>query len=340
MNAKYFFLIVLFLCSVLTLQATSRCAAPAPRSASIDHQEQTSTTISWSNVPNARSYQIVMSELYSRTVLETVQISAQTTYTFARQTPGVVYHYEISASYCNGGTYGFATDIISGTAIVDIIIQLVTQGHGAQFNAALPSGIGFPFNFSPSAPLCYIVNGVTTAESPNVAFNFALRAGNEEPIRIGDLGPGISNFWMTGANPIEAHSGSINLFWLHATNFEDGPDLILTPHTPLDLAITLYDDCEFLDGMTELQGHDDVARPEQAIDIYPNPVQDLLQVQIPETGTVEIWDFAGRQWYSREATESVTKQEVDVEAWPTGTYMLRWYPPNKQEPVVQYFMKH
>ena len=352
MKAKYLSLIVLFLYSVFSLHAATRCEAPAPSSASVNHQEPTSTTISWASVRSARSYQVVVSELHSGRVHETVRFRSQTTYTVTGQTPGVAYLYEISASFCNQGPYGARVSVMAGGTVVDIILGLTTEGNGLIIEDVALADFTYNLDFSVNYPSCYVVHGETTALSPNVTFDFALRGGGTSSTELVGLSSNPWNFYLDGYNPVYGRlsDGSFNgtptgpftsLFDLTADNFQYGPDVAFRTHTAMNLTITLYDYCQFIDGSLDLQGHNDVPNPEeQAIEVYPKPAEDLLQVRIPEAGKVEIWDLTGRRWYSHEAAASVAKQDVDVQAWPAGTYMLRWYPPNNQEPVVQYFLKH
>ncbi len=351
MNFKHFSLIILFLCSVFSLQAAIRCQAPAPESINIDHQEQTSTTISWAAVDEADYYRVVVSEFHSGRLVERVQLSSQTTYTVTDLTPGVTYQYDVKASSCEQGPYGPPASVVLGGTVVDIIFQLTTKGDAGLFFVDEVEGefnLTMPFN--PGSPSCYVVQGETTdLASNNTTFEFAINAGGG-PTSLGYLRSNRDDFFVTdGPNPIagKLDLGGPNtlddtktLFTLESTNFAEGPDMSMNILEPMHLTITGHEVCRFEKDRNQLLGQGNIATPEQAIDIYPNPVQDRLQVELPETGRVEIWDFAGRHWYSREAVESGVKQEVDVQAWPVGAYTLRWYPPNDQTPVVKYFMKH
>jgi hypothetical protein len=63
----------------------------------------------------------------------------------------------------------------------------------------------------------------------------------------------------------------------------------------------------------------------KSISVYPNPVKEMLNINIPETGalvTVEIVSVTGEIVWQQKG-HSVTKIEKETNSLPTGVYMVR-----------------
>jgi putative lipase involved disintegration of autophagic bodies len=75
-----------------------------------------------------------------------------------------------------------------------------------------------------------------------------------------------------------------------------------------------------------LQGQPEVMSAESSegkIQVFPNPVSDALQVQVPSTMSGEmlsLYDTNGRLMHSLQSNGST--QSIDVGHFPTGTYLL------------------
>lgn len=356
MKAQHLSLFIILLCSFLSLNAATHCEAPAPSTAHVESDGPTYTTLSWSRVSGAISYQVVVSELHTGTVIGIHQLADQTTHTVTGLTMGIAYKYEISASYCGRGPYGSSISIIWGGTVVDIILQLTcSRGESTVFHEAMPYGSTFDFLFAPNFNGCYRIRGETASSGSDVRFDFGIKRGDNGLVKIGNLISNPDNFFMDDDNnpntsitayPISGYTiNSVNgtalsIMPLFEIDSEGDSGLSLTAKNDLDLMVSVCQHCDFrlADQTLPFQAQNDETNPSQGVQVYPNPVDKLLQLQTPEAGKVEIWDFAGRQWYSRKATDSKINAAVDVQAWPAGTYILRWYPSN-QAPVVRYFMK-
>ncbi|MEL6970181.1 MAG: fibronectin type III domain-containing protein, partial [Bacteroidota bacterium] len=227
MKVKHVSLIVLFLSTFFSLQATTNCEAPAPTSASIDDQWPTAMAISWSEVPGALSYKVVVSEFITGNVVETAYLPARTTFTATGLTPDVAYHYDISASLCASGPYGDPISLSAGGIIVDIILQITCEDGGdTTFDDAVSAGFSseeLEFYVNRTQTECYLVE-VDPAFSPfNETYTFGITSGSTFQVRY-ESGGGDGEFLMsTDENAIHAgvayHGNqtplAINLFDYH-----------------------------------------------------------------------------------------------------------------------------
>ena len=81
----------------------------------------------------------------------------------------------------------------------------------------------------------------------------------------------------------------------------------------------LHDDVLYL-------GNKETTRTEQEdsspLNVFPNPVQDRMTLTLPDSGTVQIADLAGRIWHQTAAVAGV--YELDLAQWAKGLYILRF----------------
>jgi hypothetical protein len=59
----------------------------------------------------------------------------------------------------------------------------------------------------------------------------------------------------------------------------------------------------------------------ESLVLYPNPATDVVYIQLPSRGTVEIWDQAGRRIHY---TQSDSLLNLNTAGWPSGTYQVQW----------------
>lgn len=83
--------------------------------------------------------------------------------------------------------------------------------------------------------------------------------------------------------------------------------------------ILLHDDVPFL-------GNKETTRSEQGdaspLHVFPNPVQNRMTLSLPNSGTVQITDLAGRVWH--QTTAAAGMYELDLSQWAKGLYILRF----------------
>ena len=59
------------------------------------------------------------------------------------------------------------------------------------------------------------------------------------------------------------------------------------------------------------------------ISIFPNPANDNITIELTaDCHTIEIYDSFGRMMMSRQVTESLSHQVVDISKYPSGLYLV------------------
>jgi len=89
--------------------------------------------------------------------------------------------------------------------------------------------------------------------------------------------------------------------------------------------------------------NEDVDIPDNAIEIYPNPVKDILTVSLEAQDTSGDWnvsltDLAGRNVSQRTIQQAAFPLQLDVKNIPAGTYLLTFE--NNQQTLTKRFVKH
>ncbi|MEL7222675.1 MAG: T9SS type A sorting domain-containing protein, partial [Bacteroidota bacterium] len=108
-------------------------------------------------------------------------------------------------------------------------------------------------------------------------------------------------------------------------------------HSDMLLNIYYCEDCELI-RPAGARPADITTKEIDGIKIFPNPVANLLQLQIPKEGFIEIWDLTGRRWFSAKSDED-QNFEIDSSNWPPGTYTLRWNDIDNNPPEIRLFLK-
>lgn len=81
----------------------------------------------------------------------------------------------------------------------------------------------------------------------------------------------------------------------------------------------LHDDALYLGNKETTRSEEEDAKP---LSVFPNPVQDRMTLNLPDNGSVQIVDLAGRVWHQTTATAGV--YELDLAPWAKGLYILRF----------------
>ncbi len=55
--------------------------------------------------------------------------------------------------------------------------------------------------------------------------------------------------------------------------------------------------------------------------VFPNPARELVQINLPASGQVQIIDLSGRIWWHQEAAK---RFNLDISAWPAGQFWVRY----------------
>jgi len=74
---------------------------------------------------------------------------------------------------------------------------------------------------------------------------------------------------------------------------------------------------------------------ENELGLFPNPAVDNFKVELPANGQLQVFNLEGKLLFSKEMNEGI--QQVDIEAFPTGSYIL-WFK-TKDVNYVEQFVK-
>jgi bacillolysin len=82
-------------------------------------------------------------------------------------------------------------------------------------------------------------------------------------------------------------------------------------------------------------GMEEIAQAEQEkLTIYPNPVTDILSVQVSSASEVKIYDMVGKLVYHQQASEN--KMQINVSQWPSAQYVIEAIYENGHKDVVRF----
>ncbi|MBL7802281.1 MAG: CotH kinase family protein [Saprospiraceae bacterium] len=72
----------------------------------------------------------------------------------------------------------------------------------------------------------------------------------------------------------------------------------------------------------QASGADDLSVGEPSIRLMPNPAEQQLRIQLPDTyaGTVEIYDVLGKRWFAASAQPELL---IELANWPAGAYAVK-----------------
>lgn len=344
---KSCFSTVLFLVlNVFSLSAMINCPAPAPASGAIVNEGETSIELRWEEVPGAMSYEVTTIDLSESggTVLTSI-IGGNEILQDDLET-GKEYQFEIRASYCGGGPYGedplvlrAATTIV----IVDVILQIdCDEDPEIIFSGSVSSGDHTNLEIPTDDEGCYLFEFSTQDLDPNVELEMVLTTNQQGGLTLNNLVSNINNFQLSGKRPVKGEiddgfNKNILLLDADARKKKDNFQTVFNWYEDMELTISYCADCELI---MPVPGRPDNTSTKEisAIKIYPNPIANLLQLQIPRKGFVEIWDLTGRRWFSTES-DDYENIEIDSSNWPSGTYTLRWNDHNNNPPEIKLFLK-
>lgn len=346
MNARHLLILLTILSIGLSLSASTVCEAPAPASGQIIDQASDFASVSWSAVPNALSYQVETTETSTGTLVAS-EVVYNTTYSRGNLNPGEEYSFNIRASYCQHGPFGeglaihFQTEVI----VVDVILQMECA-EGTTDTGSYSVGDIMTIDLSEGG--CYQLSVKTLTSNPQIEIDLAITRMNNGngPVLIGNFASNPNEFNMYGNGPVAGvmnfDEGNLPLFNMNSINILGNTYLRAGWLQDVEVTLTRCPSCELTlgGGMHPLEMEGDI-EPETPISVKlaPNPVQDVLQLDLDVAGQVEIWDMTGRRWASLGKENPQVHYNLDVRNWPAGTYIVRWHSPDNP-PGVQYFLKH
>ncbi|MEL7249722.1 MAG: T9SS type A sorting domain-containing protein [Bacteroidota bacterium] len=344
MKNVYLFLGFLLLFCNLNLHAATICEAPAPTFAQVTSVGNDHATVSWAPVFGAQSYSVSTTQNNTGVIVAN-EIITGTSYTIDNLSSGEEYSISIRASYCEFGPYGAAVDVSFQTEIivVDVILQ---SGCIDQFNGVSDQyAAGETTTFELEEIGCYLLQ-VQAFSNPQIEFNLAFTSLGNATALIGNYESNPTNFYLLGNGPVNAvminAEGSVPLLSMNSIQLQLGSAMNLNWEQDVSATLRRCSECNFTLG--------DQTRPlisnfslgtasDMILELYPNPVQDQLNILLPVPSQVEVWDLVGHKWVTLGQTDPLQSYKVDVSYWPVGTYVLRWRDPN-DVPKVQYFLKH
>ncbi|HYD20157.1 MAG TPA: T9SS type A sorting domain-containing protein, partial [Flavipsychrobacter sp.] len=60
------------------------------------------------------------------------------------------------------------------------------------------------------------------------------------------------------------------------------------------------------------------------LQVYPNPVTDIVRVQLPDAnGTLTVINSGGQAIYTKDHRDS-SELSINTASWPAGVYTIRW----------------
>ncbi|MGB1031996.1 MAG: T9SS type A sorting domain-containing protein [Flavobacteriales bacterium] len=153
---------------------------------------------------------------------------------------------------------------------------------------------------------------------------------------IGDYLP------VCGCDSVTYWNGCIAMTQYGVSSFTDGACDCLNPNVPQDMGcfdifepvcgcnnLTYGNECyAYLDGVTswtpgECKGNSVEEGQELDVLVYPNPVKDVLNIELSNNGlySLELFDSQGRLVYSQRAL--LSRCEIKMDQFSRGTYVLR-----------------
>ena len=272
--------------------------------------------------------------------------SAQTStsYTIDNLLSGEEYSISVRASYCEFGPFGAPVDVSFQTEIivVDVILQsgCIDQLNGINDHYAA----GETTTFELEETGCYLLQ-VQAFSNPQIEFSLAFTSLGNTSTLIGNFESNPANFHLLGNGPVNAvminGEGSVPLLTMNSSQQQWGAAMNLNWEQDVSMSLIRCSECNFTFG--------DETRPlisnfnsgivsDRILELYPNPVQDQLNILLPTPSQVEVWDLVGRKWATLGQTNPYRTYRLEVSKWPAGTYVVRWQNPNGV-PEVHYFLK-
>lgn len=340
---RFLFAVVSLMFPVL-LSANSFCVAPAPSSGHITEQGNDFASIDWDAVPGALSYEVTTTDTDNGQVVAQV-IVTNNNHTQGSLIAGSHYEIEVRSSYCTAGPYGepLSFNVHTDIVIVDIILQMQCVEEVNTSQTPVLAGDETILDIQENG--CYRIQLETDVTGEPKTVEIGLKLASNGQLLAGNLEGNPSEFEMTGQGPVLGRfaSGDENIQLFSLAMNQQGPQYRSINFEWLaeaDININYCSNCQFVydNDRDKLQMEEEQS---QAVNIkmHPNPVNSLLQLQIPQEGQVQVYDLNGKQWFYADAFGENQTMALDVNSWPSGTYILRWHQADLP-PLVQYFLKH
>lgn len=74
----------------------------------------------------------------------------------------------------------------------------------------------------------------------------------------------------------------------------------------------------------------------EVFSIYPNPANDILNIELKDIGKIEIIDLEGNIIYRKDILKAGVN-EIDISQFSNGTYIIKYY--SNQEVYFNKFIK-
>lgn len=75
---------------------------------------------------------------------------------------------------------------------------------------------------------------------------------------------------------------------------------------------------------------------EDVFSVYPNPANDMINIELKDIGKIEIIDLEGNVIYKKDILKAGVN-EIDISQFSSGTYIIKYY--SNQEVYFNKFIK-
>jgi hypothetical protein len=326
----------------------TNCPAPAPTAGAILEEGDSFISLRWEEVPGAISYEVTTVDLNEGSSVSTNVID------FSEHLESNLeadndYQFEIRASFCWGGPYGEPLVLRAKTTIiiVDVILQMECEDDGLEtiYSGLVSTGDNTNIDISSNDEGCYLIDLSTTNLNPNVDLSLVISNNGAGKLKLSNFLSNASNFQLWGNHPVKGvlvnppPGGNKLLLNVDARRDKYGDfQAKFTWFEDMDINISYCADCKLIKPGQARIAPPLITKEANDIKIYPNPVVNLLQLQIPKKGLVQVWDLTGRRWFDAESEDNEVF-EINTTNWPPGTYILRWNEGSDSPQRIRHFLK-
>jgi hypothetical protein len=336
--------------------AQQNCKAPAPADLHVVEAGHDYITVAWTPVLGADSYRVTTTPTGSSILTSTTSFTTNPYFTQTGLDPGETYTISVQASYCHEGPYGQASSIVAKTSIVivDIVFQLDVCNDADAVEEEFAPNDQLVLEIPSNSRACHFLQGEVLASSGGpIPFLFAMTNHGGAQLglsyapamtpqfRIGGIGPAVGEYLPYSISPFPFNTNVDweELFTLEA-EYDDTGNMaaIITWSQNVTAATSVCNSCVRGGGVAPLQGSGSSPQTATAFSLYPNPVRNRLELELPSAGHFEIWSITGRRFYAGTVQEGASMIGLNVEHLPAGSYFLRWYG-HEEVPITKQFLK-